>query len=299
MSFIKDIGHDLVEKKLWPFAAILLVLIVAVPMTLAKPGAATISPTLPTKIAEEEIGPELALTRAVNTGFERAPRVSTTRLDPFGRRSKAKVEKAASQMASAANSVASGDGGGASTSPTTQSTDPGTTTNPSPKPTPVPTVKTEEDDLLSVLFTEEDVPDTPPVALDDIRTLSPLPDADDPFLVYVGKADADRASFLVSADVTVSGDGECSPSPQDCRTLTLSIGQTAHFVLLSKNAKKIAMTMTDMETKRVAVEGTDGAEKAAKLENKGRAVGAKALISVLKDDTVVESLMHQHVKIRS
>ena len=302
MSFLKNILADLREKPLLGGLALILVaLLVGVPMTLAKPGEPTAVATVPAPHSDDDTGPELALTRASTTGFARPPRVNDKRLDPFGVRGEAPASKDVKTLQNAIEDVISaavdgGGGGGGGVTPVV--TDPGPSDPPADDPAPTtPKVEYEQDDLLTILITsgtEE------PKEITDIRTLSPLPDADNPFLVYVGKASGDNASFLVSADVSVTGDGTCTPTPQDCRTLTMGIGDTNDFrILTGENAgKTISVTVTDMETKKVPITGDDATEEAAQLESETRAVGAKAVKSVLKDPDVVESLIAQKVKIR-
>lgn len=312
MIILKNILADLVEKKLWLPAAFLVAALVAVPMTLARPGepTATVIPAPPA--VEEDEGPSLSLTRTATTGFGKAPRVNDKRLDPFGARYPKSLEKALQAYLRGTDDVINGcncdsgdtsfgDGGGTTiggsdggvTPVPPDDTDPGTGGDKPPKTSPI---ETERDDLLTVLITSGSAD---PVELTDIRTLSPLPNTENPFLVYVGKADSDKVSFLVSADVTVSGDGVCAPSPTDCRTLTMGIGDTADFVLLNEANAKVSVTVTDLETKDVPVSGDVATQQAAQLEAETRAVGARALKAVLRDDVILESLIENGVKIRS
>lgn len=289
MTIVKDILQDLKDKHLWPVALILVIGIVAAPMVLAKPSDPSQSAYVPPAAAADDEGPQLALTRASTTGFARPPRVNDERLDPFASRAKSnKLKKEAAKLANGADSVI--DGPGSDVIPP-----PGPSDEPkTPEPDTEPEVQTETDDLLSILVTDAANPDTEPEQISDIRTLSPLVDNDDPFLVYVGKTSDHRATFLVSADVTVSGDGSCSPSPTDCRTLTLGIGQTAEFTLVSNQSKKTAITVLDIETKAIPIN-----DAAAPEAVQARKAGAKALKSVLGDEEVVKSLVKQKVKLRS
>lgn len=301
MSLLKDILHDLREKKLWPVAALLVALVIGVPMVLAKPADPTGSVVVPEAVNNDE-GPQLALTRASKTGFERPPRVNDDRLDPFASRaSSTKLKAAADKLGDGADSVIDGSDSSSSSDSSSPGDSPPSDSEPdSPEPDTEPEVKTETDDLLSILVTNLSAPDADPQQVSDIRTLSPLVDPENPFLVYVGKTSDSRASFLVSADVTVSGDGECSPSPTDCRTLTLEIGQTAEFTLVADQSKKTAVTVLDIETKDVPInDGTAATDPAAVQAAQLRKAGAKALKSVLGDEAVVKSLVDQKIKIRS
>lgn len=302
MNIVKDIVQDLKETKLWTVALGLVVLIVVFPMMLAKPGDPPAGPAMPTAGVTGNEGPTLALTRASKTGFDRPPKVNDQRLDPFADRGFSALEKAAKSLGADADAVISGDdgtgAGGGSNDPGTADPGPEPDGPKTPEPDTDPKVETEQDDVLSVLVTEGD---EEPKELADLRTLSPLPDPENPFLVYVGKATGNSATFLVSSDVVVAStsDGKCDPSPQDCRTLTMAIGDTAEFTLLLDNNRKISVTVIDLETKEVPVGGDEETDAAASLEAEARVAGAKALKSVLDDETVVRSLMRQKVKIRS
>jgi len=55
-----------------------------------------------------------------------------------------------------------------------------------------------------------------------VKRLDLLPSERSPLLVFVGTSLSGRSAvFLVDADLTVSGDGACEPSPRNCSFLTL------------------------------------------------------------------------------
>jgi hypothetical protein len=61
----------------------------------------------------------------------------------------------------------------------------------------------------------------------NLRRLSALPDVAEPALVYLGlKRDNRTAVFLVDEAATIQGDGRCLPSPQNCETVLLTVGDT-------------------------------------------------------------------------
>lgn len=294
MIVLKNIWTDLVEKRLWPVAAGLVIMLVAVPMMLAKPGEAPVAGAPPVTGPASE-GELLALTRAVKTGFDAPPRVRDKRVDPFAGRaaltSTSDLQGAADKIADAIDAAIGGGGGGGGGVPVPPS-DPGL---PPEKPSPPSNggddddeIKTVEDDLLSILVTEGE--NTVPEEINDVRTLSPLPKADNPFLVYVGPTGNEEAVFLVAADVQVSGEGKCSPSPTDCQTLTLGIGQTADFVLPLDNNRKISITVVGVERAKVKEGGEEDGQRA-------RVVGAKAVKRMLADDDVVRALVTEGVKL--
>jgi hypothetical protein len=307
MKIVNDIVSDLIEKKLWWVAALLVIAIVAVPMQLAKPGDPPPAPSVPNAIVTGDTGPELALTRASKTGFGRAPRVNEKQLDPFAERTdtQAKAVLAAERktlLESLKNAVDASSGSGGSGDTTTGgSGDTGTgdvpksPTTDDPKPTsPKDTEKPEVDDLLSLFVT---VGDGAPKQMTDVRTLSPLPDASNPFLVYTGKSGSGAAVFIVSADVQPSGEGTCEPSPENCVTLTLAEGQTEDFKILTGGSGTVSITVIGIETKEVVTTAT--AARATRLEAKARKLGAGVVRKGLDNPFILQSLVDHKIKIRS
>ena len=66
----------------------------------------------------------------------------------------------------------------------------------------------------------------------DVARLSPLPSADNPFFVYPGVLkDGKTAVFLLSSDATATGDGHCRPSAKSCQTIEVKEGDTEFFDL--------------------------------------------------------------------
>jgi hypothetical protein len=68
--------------------------------------------------------------------------------------------------------------------------------------------------------------------LRDVARLSPLPSADNPFFVYTGVLkDGKTAVFLLSSDAEATGDGHCRPSAKSCQTIEVKQGDTEFFDL--------------------------------------------------------------------
>jgi hypothetical protein len=64
----------------------------------------------------------------------------------------------------------------------------------------------------------------------EIGRLTPLPDTEDPYLVYMGTPeDKNTAVFLLSTDVTATGDGVCRPRRSTCESVELRKGQTEYL----------------------------------------------------------------------
>lgn len=302
MKIVNDIWSDLLEKKLWLPALLIVIAIIAVPMRIAKADDPPPAEIVPTAALPKDSATQLDLTRASTTGFDRAPRVNKKELDPFAERTDRQSDAAlkalkksltaaldsalgSSSTGSDTTSTSSGDSG---TVPVAPSDDTSSSSDDTQSTTPT---KTETDDLLSILVT---VGDAAPNEMDDIRTLSPLPDSTNPFLVYTGKTSSGAAVFIVSAEVAPTGNGSCDPSPEDCRTLTMKEGDTEDFKLA--DGTTVEITVVSVETGKVKTTGT--AASAARLETKARKVGAKVVKDALDDPSILQSLADHHVRIR-
>lgn len=297
MNLVNNILADLREKHLWVPVIALVALIALAPMVLGKPGDPPAQEPVPNLGAQGDTGPELSLSRQVTTGFKLAPKVNKTRIDPFGDRSAEPGKALLKEFEDALESATGGDTGTTTTGGTTDSS--GSAPNDSGSSDGGKggsgDNETVTDDLLTILVTEGE---GQPEQIEDIRTLSPLPSTDNPFLVYVGKTAGGEASFLVSADVTVEGDGTCDPTPTDCRTLVLAEGQTATFTLKLQDNKKVQVSVVAIETKKVDVSGSSAVARAARLEARTRKVGARVLRRAAKDRAVLTSLAEQRIKLR-
>lgn len=68
--------------------------------------------------------------------------------------------------------------------------------------------------------------------------LAPLPDSSNPVLIYLGLVKGTKtAVFLLSSDVKAEGDGVCKPSPRNCQTVWLREGQVEFFDVTSPSGR--------------------------------------------------------------
>jgi hypothetical protein len=226
MKPVKDLFHDLVDRRLWPVALLLVVAIVAVPVLLGSKsdGATTTGDaSAATAAAGTASGPvavsdtSVVATTASGRGLRRDARVN-----PFVYRgvfvkgkktTKAKSTSTGATSASADSGSKSGSTGG--TSGATQST-------PAAKST-APVYK-----LASVRVRFGRVESARKER--GISRLSPLPGSDSPVLIDMGVVPGTKTVvFLVSSDVHAEGDGRCKPSAASCQTVWVKEGQTEFF----------------------------------------------------------------------
>lgn len=231
MKFLQNIVADLVEKRLWPVAAVLIVGLLAVPTLLAKQSDPP-APEAPAAVVAKGADTPLTLD---TTPIRRRNRGGKSR-NPFQQLFKAKTEDGAQSSGAllpksspdASGSLA--DGGGLSGGQPS--------VVPVPKPAGTPKKKSAPKKKASL--------DTYKVTLRfgkngskrtirDIARLTPLPSTEDPFFVFLGvKTDGRTLAFLVSADAKATGDGKCRPR-DTCETIEMRAGDTEFFEVTTEN----------------------------------------------------------------
>lgn len=282
------IFHDLRQRRLLPVAGLLLLALVALPVLALKPAeepppapAASTSPTATTAPAGLP-SPEQALSDK--------PLVSLAVLDqpsdlgefesknPFKPIEQVSSGGASSGGDAGGSTLATGDGtgvgtGGTGTSETgrtgsgdQQTSTPQTQTPQTPSPTPAP--KQEAPKTEKKLTYALDLSIRGPKGVRSYRglpKLSLLPAADNPLLVFLGIEDAGtKAVFLVDAKLrTQSGEGVCTPSPEQCATLALAPGE--EHVLVNDQGQTWTLRIVEVRETSVA-RAAKAARKAQKRQ---------------------------------
>lgn len=238
MNAVRGIWRDLIDKGLWPYALVLLVIISAVPVVLARTaGGAGVVGEDAAGVAVASEGPREAVIRAADPGETpsvgkmRNPFYEEPSGGPAGVPSGAGTPGAAAAPAGAAaaseagskesdalderRAVEPGSDSGSTDGPTRGSTD-GAKRQSSKG-------SGESGYDVSLRFGTEDEMKT----FTAVPRLTPLPSADSPSFVYLGVLSGGKtAVFMIAVDVTAVGDGTCRPSPTSCETLELKAGQT-------------------------------------------------------------------------
>lgn len=210
MSFFQNIWSDLVEKRLWPFALLLVGGIVAVALLVTAKDPAT-PPPAPALVSGDVAKPGEIVLADSGVVPQMVVRKKTQKVDPF-RRPKAKV-KLVAVPGGLGSAIKAGAGGGDT------GTKPQVTTPSAAAPLTGPT-------RVTIRFGDPGKQQT----FKNIEPLTPLPSADNPLFVYVKPApDGHSAIFMISTDATPTGDGQCAPTADDCQELTLAAGDTEFF----------------------------------------------------------------------
>ena len=233
MSFLRNLVSDLVEKRLWPVAVLLVGALVAVPFLLAggTPAAdpvatatatATTSTTPATTSTTIRVSEETTVSTLVPSGARHNPFEQ-----PEVRRAATPDESASTPTPSEATPTTGGTTSGGATTPSTTtppsgSTEPPSTDTDSPEPKDDENTKAIRVDLR---FGEPGK--TKQKRYDDVARLSALPSANEPIVIFLGvKKDRETATFLISSDSTATGEGTCRPAITNCQTIEMKAGES-------------------------------------------------------------------------
>lgn len=231
--------RQLVDRKLWPLAILLIAALAAVPMLLSKDDAAPIPPAGlgagATQVADASSVTQPIVTLGEPSAIERRRKVLGSRKNPFEPKVKAKKAEVTTTTSTSASTRPS-DGGSSST---------GGSAGPVVGLNPIVPVKKKTYELFSLKIrfgsTESD-----DLANRSIKRLTALPKMSEPVLVYLGlKRDLRTAVFLVDANTMVVGDGKCVPSPVNCQNLELKKGQVAFIDVLDDEGTSTAQYELD------------------------------------------------------
>jgi len=220
MSAVRGVISELVERRLWPLAVLLVAAAIAIPVLLVKPASHAPAPINVAGAAGS------ALTRpAVNIADSAGGPVVGARKNPFRQqhvpKATASTTGAANQLGPATPSGGSTSSGGGTTSGaggTGGGGSSGVSTGTPPPTSSGPTT------VLEVRFGPADGHRT----TREIAAGSPLPSATNPLLIYLGQT-KHGAAFLVSSDAQPQGDGQCEPDKSICSTLYMKSGDTESF----------------------------------------------------------------------
>jgi hypothetical protein len=232
MNVLTTTWRQLVRRRLWPVAVLLVAALAAVPVLLARDPEPVV-PSSPTSEAPAEstkvddVIAEPVVAKASTEDRSRRRRVLGTRKDPFApdivKHPPKKAKKKAAKKTEQESTPSTPANTGGSTVPTT----PTVPSTPVVPVAPAPPKKTYPKDSVIVRFGDATA-DT--LTRSVVKKLGALPDEDDPVLVYMGLTDSGKkAVFLVDDALEPTGDGDCKPHPSNCETVELAKGETEFF----------------------------------------------------------------------
>jgi hypothetical protein len=301
VSFFQNLWRDLVEKRLWPVAAALVVAAVAVPLLIGGGSSDTAAAPAPLPGAQEAAvvpgTPQVTVAGAPSDVvrsragasrdpfkplvFAKTPKVAAT-ATAAGAAATATPATATTSTKTASSGSGSTSSGGTSTGSTSTgssstgssgSSSAGTTTTVTPKVTAPATVKPSLKKFVYALtLTLKRSGQTS--MRHNLQAVSYVPSPSAPLLAFLGvRADGRTATFLVGDGVTVSGnDLACRPSLKDCHFLEIKQGAN---ILFSKTPAKGAAKHYRLVLNKVALVPVSKATKAA-AARRIRAAGSAA-----------------------
>jgi hypothetical protein len=253
MSAITNVWRQLVQRRLWPVAILLIAALAAVPLVLAEapePPAPTPAPADASAAGDAALALQPIVAQASAADRAKRRKVLGSRKNPFGlpkseeSGSAAPPSSTGSTTAQEPSSPAPSDSGatppGSGGSPATGVP----ATPPASDPTPEPAPRKYAVHELTVRFGDAASGD---LKRRSLERLQPLPSAEEPVLIYLGVLDDGKtAVFLVDHGIAAIGDGDCSPGPETCATIGLRAGDTEFLDVKDETGAVTAQYQLDL-----------------------------------------------------
>ena len=236
MSVPRNMLKELVDRKLWPIALVLIIALVAVPVLLTKKAPTDIvtPPTGPLPYSSGTTLPAISIqasptnSKLAETGrnpFTPQHVATTTTTTVAAVTTPSPSTGTDTTSTGSGTSSSTGSGAGAPTAPATTPVAP---TTPAPttsvKPAPTGLTPTQSYHVSLALTTSNGGVNT----IDPVQRLSILPSKQEPMLIELGVLQGGHSVlFVVEPGTVVSGAGTCTPGPIDCEVLSLNPGQQA------------------------------------------------------------------------
>jgi hypothetical protein len=273
MSILRNVWADLVGKRLWPVALLLVGALVAVPVLLGGSGDSGENVA-----AAPATGGTAAQATQIRVSEETEASTITpvgSKHNPFKPQKTAEKDEATSPATPEEPLPATTGGGTAPTEPTTTPTDPTTT--------PEPDDKEESTTSIRVDLRFGEPGESKQKRYADIARLSALPSADNPIVIYLGvKDDEKTATFLIPADATATGDGVCKPAITNCQTIEMEAGDSTFLDIdLGSGVRQFRLDVT-----RVGEEDEGTAKKASAARARVSSAGRDFLRSSIESGEV-------------
>ena len=267
MSQIRDLLNDLVERRLWPVALLLVAALVAVPLVLAKSAPPDNGSDSPAAIAAQAAVADAAAKPADEVA------VSVAAQAPHGAPLHGKAKNPFKQQhvkkePKAGNAISPANG-----APVSGGATPGTGGGPATGPNPGhPTGKTYTIAAIDVRFGKAGGRLR---SITDVPRLTPLPNASNPVAIFLGmRKDHETAVFMISSDVRVQGDGKCVPSKDDCEAIELKQGQVAFLDVKRANG---VVDQYELDLVQVSVSQTTSKQDAQSAYARSSRAGTRLL----------------------
>jgi hypothetical protein len=292
MTSVRQVFQDLVDRRLWPLAAALLVAVIAVPLLLSKPAKESQTPRAPASglvglDSAKLLGETSPVVSVSQPGVGRRRLRRLARKNPF-------VQQAQPQGAATGNGLTVAGGGAGGTAepspraPSAPGTSPLGVSNPTGGGESQPTPRLFEY-VVQVRFGTIGNTTKREAKAGDF-----LPSEKNPVVLSVGASDDGKnALFLVTSGATAHGDASCIPSEAQCEILSMKKGDT-EFLEVSPSADTVAtyeLAVTDIELKEVS--GTTSSQSELRAKARRLRLSARRLRQAqrrLQADKVFQTL---------
>jgi hypothetical protein len=294
MSAITNLWRQMVQRRLWPVAILLIAGLAAVPMLLAQEPEPTASAPAPAPAAAADDGglsTEPIVAAAVSSGNPEKHKVVGRAKNPFGLPKQARDASAAAPNSKGSvvshTGTSDDDAPSSGTGSDAPSTGGGTPTAPGAPATPVepqPQPKVYAPQELTVRFGGDDR------KRQSLERLEALPSEAEPVLIYMGLVKNGKyAEFMVGDGVVPVGDGDCRPSPEECETVRLRAGETEFFDIKDATGNVTDQFQLDL----IKIHNAGGASASAS-KRKAKA-NVKAAVRMLQGDAGLRATAGQSV----
>jgi hypothetical protein len=304
MNAASKLLRDLVDKRLWPVALLLVVAIVAIPVLIGRSSSGSTGADSAAVAAAATPAPAAAPAPAVELVGPPSVRSRPGKVrDPF-RRAKHKVKEAASSATTSTSPKAAASGssspstGSSSSKDTAKSDSSGSGTSKpaaSEKPavtTPIPASTAAADVAARTVYATVAHVQGPHADYEHpLDRLAAIGSKTSPALQYFGvTAGGKYAVFLLGPDTTVSGEhsGACVV-PEPCRAIGVRTGETVEVDVAGVVPMHYVVEITALHRVRFATPALAAQERTA--EAKG---GHARLRALLKDGPAAAALGHLH-----
>jgi hypothetical protein len=243
MNPLRNLARDLVERRLWPVALLLVVAAVAVPLYLGRSSSDDVASDAPLPGATAQAG--VKASKAAVSLDESADESDGAGIvhNPFKQKHVPKAEKADTSASDASSSPSDMTGSSGSTSSGgSDTTTTGGTGGSTPSAPSTPTTPTDDTTKPTADVTHVSLHLGPVGQLKtykDVARLSALPSAGNPLFVFTGVLkDGKTAVLLPSSTVQIGAESDvsCKPSNKSCEKLELKQDDTVFFKLAGDDA---------------------------------------------------------------
>jgi hypothetical protein len=240
MKHVQNLVRDLVERRLWPVAVLLVVAAIAVPVYLGRSSSSDAEGDVSVPAATAQMGAKASKAAVTLEDSSAEGGSGGSVRNPFKQQHVAKAAGAGAGNGSTSApggdtspSAAPGSGSSGGTTPSGSGGDSGGSGGSDTSGGADKSGSTDKPDPdISHVTLRFGKSETALKTLKDVARLSPLPSVNDPFFVFTGVLeDGKTAVFLLSSEVKATGDGKCKPRAANCETIEITQGSTEFFDL--------------------------------------------------------------------